>query len=288
MVTLYQQLTSEEADTYSLVLSAAGIGNRIIAADGSYQIDVPEALLDAARDAVRRYQAENPPPAVIPSAGRNDPAPVPLSGIFIALVLLAVHMAVVGSSAPQDYHRSFGADARRILSGEIYRCATALVLHADATHIAGNMAGIALFGSAVCAVTGTGVGWLMILGCGMLGNWVNAWVYRSDHLSVGASTAVFGAVGILCALQSISAVRTGRGWKRVIVVAGAGAALLAFLGTGARSDIGAHLFGWLAGILVGGAYGLLMDRPPTKRGQVIGGAIAAAVLVGAWICGVVG
>lgn len=289
MVTLYKHLMREEANTFGLVLNAAGIGNRVVETSRGCRIEVPEPLIDAARDAISRYQVENPTQATNLSTHSTDPsAPTPLSGVFIALVLLAIHLAVVGSAAPQEYSRAFGADARRILAGETYRCATALVLHADATHIAGNMAGIALFGSAVCAVTGAGVGWLMILSCGILGNLINALAYQSGHLSIGASTAVFGAIGILCAIQAVNALRTGKGWKRVIVISGAGVALLAFLGTSARSDIGAHLFGCLAGILVGGAYGLQINQAPTTRGQVMSGVIAAGVLLVAWVRGVAG
>lgn len=289
MVTLFEHLMREEANTFGLVLNAAGIGNRVVDTGQGYRIEVPAPLLDVARDAIRHYQIENPTPATIFSARPNEPsAPLPFSGVFIALVLLAIHMAVMGSAAPQDYSRAFGADARRILAGETYRCATALVLHADATHIAGNMAGIALFGSAVCAVTGAGVGWLMILACGILGNLINAWAYQSNHLSIGASTAVFGAIGILCAIQAVDALRTGKGWKRVILITGAGVALLAFLGASARSDIGAHLFGCLGGILVGGAYGMQINQPPATRGQVMSGVLAVMTLLAAWIRGVVG
>ena len=53
---------------------------------------------------------------------------------------------------------------------------------------------------------------------------MNAWAYQTNHLSVGASTAVFGAVGVLCAIQAVNAAKTGQGWKRVAVIAGAGGA----------------------------------------------------------------
>jgi hypothetical protein len=103
-----------------------------------------------------------------------------------------------------------------------------------------------------------GVGWLMITG---LRNFRKSdecfCLYESGHLSVGASTAVFGAVGILCALQAVNAARSGKGWKRMVLVFGAGVALLAFLGTSARSDLGAHLFGFFSGAVMGGAYRLV-------------------------------
>ena len=135
-------------------------------------------------------------------------------------------------------------------------------------------------------VTGSGVGWLMILASGIFGNLMNALAYETGHMSVGASTAVFGAVGILCAFQAVNAARTGKGWKRTALVFGSGLALLAFLGTSARSDVGAHLFGFLCGVLMGGAYRLWMGHALGVKGQVLCGIIAASTMLLSWIRGV--
>lgn len=283
MITLYSHLNREQAHTFSLVLSSAGIGNRVLVSTDGYRIDVPRASAETAQEVIRRYQVENPVAATDGSAGRSRLTINHLSGILVSMVLITIHLAVVSSAAPQDYIGQFGADARRILDGEVVRCATALLLHADAAHLAGNVAGIVLFGGAVCAVTGFGVGWLMILICGVLGNLINAVAHESGHLSIGASTAVFGAVGILCGLQALSALRTGKGWKRMMLIFGSGLALLAFLGTSARSDMGAHLFGFLAGVPIGGGYGLWIGTMVDKKGQLVCAALAAAGLWLSWI-----
>lgn len=289
MVTLCSHLNPEQADTFSLVLNASGIGHRVIGAKDGFRIEVPQPNAEAAWKAIGRYQAENPTTAADLATRYNAPPKIPVSGIVVALLLLCVHLSATTSSAPGDYIRVFGANARRIMDGEAYRCATALVLHADAAHIVGNMVGIVLFGGAVCTITGSGVGWLMILATGILGNWINAFAYETSHLSVGASTSVFGAVGILCVLQAINAVKSGRGWKRTVLVFGAGLALLAFLGTSARSDLGAHLFGFFSGVMMGGAYRLGMAAEPLGRKmQILFGALAAATLTLSWIRGVTG
>jgi membrane associated rhomboid family serine protease len=288
MITLCSHLTPEQANTFSLVLNSSGIGHRVAGENGGFRIEVPEANVEAALRAIGQYQAENRTAAADVASRHSLPSRVQLSGIVVALLLLCIHLSVMTSSAPEDYIRVFGANARRILAGEVYRCATALVLHADAAHVAGNMVGIVLFGGAVCAITGSGVGWLMILATGILGNWTNAFAYETGHLSVGASTSVFGAVGILCTLQAINAVRSGRGWKRMILVFGAGIALLAFLGTSPRSDLGAHLFGFFSGVLMGGAYRLWVGESVGKNMQIIAGAIAATALTLSWIRGVTG
>ena len=285
MVPVFDSLNQEQANAFSLVLNSSGIGNRVIITKRGFRIDVPKAYVDAARDVIDRYQSENPNAEAEVSVPRNRPTHKNLSGIAIALLLLSIHLAVSASSAPEDYIAVFGANARRIVDGEVYRCATALVLHADAAHIAGNMAGMGLFGGAVCMVTGSGVGWLMILASGIAGNLINALAYETGHLSVGASTAVFGAVGILCAFQAVNAARTGKGWKRAALAFGSGVALLAFLGTSARSDVGAHLFGFFCGLLMGGAYRLWMKQPLGMKGQVLCGIISASTILLSWIWG---
>lgn len=286
MVTILNCLNQEQAHTFSLVLNSSGIGNRVIGTNDGFQIDVPKPYVDAARDAIYRYQVENPITAGDSKASLSHPTHKNLSGIAVALVLLSVHLAVSASFVPEDYLTVFGANAHRIVGGEVYRCATALLLHADAAHIAGNMAGMALFGGAVCAVAGSGVGWLMILACGILGNLINAFAHETGHLSVGASTAVFGAIGILCGLQAVNAARTGKGWQRMVLVFGAGVALLAFLGTSARSDMGAHLFGFFSGVMMGGTYRLWMMRPLGKKGQIMCGSLAISALLLSWTRGV--
>lgn len=287
MITVFDSLNQEQAKTFSLVLNSSGIDHRVIGSKDGFRIDVTETAVDPARDLIRRYQSENPETDPAIPVGPSHPTRKNLTGIAVALLLLSIHLSVSASAAPEDYLTVFGANARRIVDGEVYRCVTALLLHVDAAHVAGNMAGMALFGGAVCVVTGSGVGWLMILSCGFFGNLMNAFAYETGHLSVGASTAVFGAVGLLCAFQAVNASRTGRGWKHTVLVFGSGLALLAFLGTSARSDLGAHLFGFFSGILMGAGYRLWTGRSPGMKGQVLCGVIASFVLVLAWVRGVV-
>ncbi|MGA6924368.1 MAG: rhomboid family intramembrane serine protease [Desulfosarcina sp.] len=287
MVPVFSRLDQDQANTFSLVMDASGIENRMIEATDGFRIEVPVYFVDAAQSVVGRYLGENPTLPANPPVRRHQFVPGYWSGVAVALLLLCVYVAVQTSTVPDDYVAVFGADARRIAGGQVYRCFTALVLHADAAHLSGNMVGITIFGGTVCGSFGIGVGWLMILACGFMGNLINAVVHEAGHLSIGASTAVFGAVGLLCALQAVDAFRTGRGWKRMALVLGGGLALLAFLGTSTHSDLGAHLFGFVAGIATGGAYRFLANRPPGLHAQLLSGAIAASVLLVAWVWGVV-
>jgi membrane associated rhomboid family serine protease len=141
------------------------------------------------------------------------------------------------------------------------------MLHADGVHLVGNMVGIALFGTAVCGIAGYGVGWLMILSTGILGNLLNAALMKAGHNSIGASTAIFGAIGILAGHQFYKRYRIpGKRVKAWLPLAG-GLALLGLLGSGEHSDLTAHLFGFISGICLGILYALKFRRRQEKSVQ---------------------
>lgn len=151
--------------------------------------------------------------------------------------------------------------AEAVVSGELYRVGTALFLHADVGHLAGNVliGGFFLFFAA--RVSGA---WLALGGslvAGAVGNWVNVQLHLPEpHFSIGASTAVFGTVGWLVAYPlGNGSVGAGRRWlMRVAVPLLAGLALLALLGTGtAFTDTSAHLTGFGSGVILGGGMGMI-------------------------------
>jgi membrane associated rhomboid family serine protease len=228
------------------------------------------------------YIAENPG---APPASGPDPAEakLTLSGLWVAALLLVIHVAVTYHHASEAIVRAYGADAHLILKGQIYRVITALWLHAGPLHLAGNMVGIILFATAVCSVTGVAVGWLMILLAAGLGNYLNAVFYQSAHLSIGASTAVFSAIGILAGVRFIRKPREG-GWKQSPwLPLAAGLGLLGMLGTaGERTDLMAHLFGMLSGVLMGICYGKWAWRPLPRKYEMWCWFFIAAILVAAF------
>ncbi|MCI5146747.1 MAG: rhomboid family intramembrane serine protease, partial [Candidatus Electrothrix sp. AR3] len=102
----------------------------------------------------------------------------------------------------------------------------------------------------LCRTIGYGTGWLSLLLSGAIGNLFNI-ILRSDaHYSVGFSTAIFAAIGILCGRSLIG--NQSSLIRQMILPLGAGAGMLAMLGSGGqRTDLGAHLFGLIAGLLCG-------------------------------------
>jgi membrane associated rhomboid family serine protease len=174
--------------------------------------------------------------------------------------------------------------------GEWWRTLTALTLHGDAAHIAANLATGLLFAAFVLPHFGTGLTWLGIVVSGALGNAINAWGYRGeDHASIGASTAVFGALGILVGAEFVarlSSARTRSRWQLVLPI-GAGLALLAFLGVGDEKkniDFMAHFWGFTAGLPLGAAGGWLRVKEHAPRWLQRIAALAAVALLGvAWL-----
>lgn len=249
---LYRELSWEEADIYGLVLSAMGIPYVLMRAPEGWEIRVDETDLARAADAVAQYIRENPPEPKATPPDPGDRIAAMISTAVVILVLIGIHHFVYSGLSSEFIIQKYGASATRILNGELYRVVTALFLHGDGRHLLGNIAGIAVFAPAVCGIAGTGAGWLMILLAGALGNFANAIFFQTGHLSIGASTAVFGAVGILSAHQFLEKRKTMEQRRKAWLSLGGGLALLGFMGTGEHTDITAHLFGLLAGGLIGG------------------------------------
>ena len=128
---------------------------------------------------------------------------------------------------------------------------------------------------------GPGLALLCTVLVGVLGN-AAAVVIDPHHLSIGFSTATFGALGLTSVFGFVARYRDRVQRKRAWLALGAGVALLAMTGAGERSDLLAHIFGLGAGALVG----VLVTRAEIRldvRGQVVAALLAIALLVLAWV-----
>jgi membrane associated rhomboid family serine protease len=128
---------------------------------------------------------------------------------------------------------------------------TSLTLHVDAAHLIGNLVFGILFGVFLSRAVGAGVGWLASLLAGAAGNLINVYLQGPDYRSLGASTAVFGAIGILTAYQWRQQSWSDRWWLRFAPLI-AGAIFLGYLGgSGERTDVLAHALGMSVGVVLG-------------------------------------
>jgi rhomboid protease GluP len=279
-----EQRTSE----WIVVLAAADVDYRLSFAGGQWQIHVPLEAFDLAQRELRAYEDDRDSwerkrtatPSTWLAAARSG-SPLWVAGMLISFYLW---------TGPFDRANALvcGAalDTNRLFAGEVWRLVTALTVHAGPVHLAGNVVCILFFGYAVCATFGGGLGWILILATGIIGNAVSAAVHGPDHLCVGASTACFGALGILTACQMLRNLqRFGMSrsiWSRTWLPIGAGFALLSLLGTGAQSDLLAHLFGFLSGWVL--CIPFIRWRPPTLSSgrQQLLQLVALFVVMFAW------
>ena len=233
------------AEEYSLVLATAGIEARMQPQSGAWIVSVPDEHLERATRTLAAYDLDRARP--------DDEAAPPRSaaGLVLSAVLIAIYAASGPRAAWRGAFRAGSAVAERIVAGEWWRAVTALTLHADAAHLLGNVASCALFTTAVCRVLGPGVGTALVLATGAGGNLVAASVRRTASSSVGASTAIFGALGILSARAAVRTARRRTPGRRSWMPLAAGLALLALLGTSERADLLAHLTGFVVGLALG-------------------------------------
>jgi rhomboid protease GluP len=277
----------ERIEAWSLVLDAQGIPHRRERSGWGGRLLVPADRREEALTALRLYEEENrdwppTPPAAAGAAG--------IRGSLAALLLLAVfyHVTTLRLDAfghhPIDWIALGSNDAAKVLSGQWWRLVTALTLHADVLHLLGNL----LFGGILvvllCGVFGHGLGWSLLLLSGILGNLASALAQGPSYDAVGASTALFGAIGVLAGRSALGGQRSVmRGWFLPLA---AGAALLGMLGTGGeRTDLGAHLFGFLSGLALGLLAGrrLAAHGRPGRNADALLTAAAALLPVLSWV-----
>jgi membrane associated rhomboid family serine protease len=147
-----------------------------------------------------------------------------------------------------------------------------LFLHADAAHIISNLLSGMLFGTLVARSLGAWRGWALILACGTTGNAITSAVaWPEAFTSIGASTAVFGALGILSGLGFAAMLRHHfrLSWVKTAAPILAGIVLLGLFGGGSpqgNTDVLGHLFGFSSGLTAGiliGVFSRTRNHPQT-------------------------
>lgn len=270
------------AQEWELVLLAAGLSPRMHWSRDGIVLSVPEEEVEKADAGLAAYDSEaspKPPERVEP----EGPASL-AAGLAVAAMLLVFFYTTVEWNPIVPWFERGSADAERILQGEFWRTVTALTLHADLVHAASNAIGTAIFLGAASSILGPGVGCVSVLLAGAGGNLANALVQGSPHVSIGASTSVFGAVGVLGGLGLVRRRRSAMQRRRAWVPIAAALALLGMLGTtGQRVDIWAHLFGLVFGAVVGISFGFAAPRRPKFHVQWVSGSAALAVIIYCWV-----
>lgn len=282
--------TEIQAREWTFVLTARGIPHTLRRQGGGWRLYVPRRRAEEALAEIQAYRAEREN-IVLPDPGAVSRPPsvvwpvLAIMGIVSGCWGLLLGGAMVWGRRVV-FRDSGGGDTAAMLAGQWWRAATALTLHADPAHLCGNALSAALFLSLLCRETGIGLGLALAVGAGIGGNLLKALIQGPGLYFLGASTAVFGALGALGGVR-LAGERPPHCMRRFVTV-GAVLMLLAMLGAGSEDtgtvDLAGHLFGFLSGLALGllSGWGLTRLGRPGFSVQVVLGLLAAGLLAGGW------
>lgn len=260
LATIGSYASRRAAEEHGLVVLAMQLPCWILkpaGAESGYELAVSAADAHRAGAEVRAYEKDT----LEADSAPGRPLPGFLPGRWLAfLYALGLFICYLQQTAQPQFEEQCISDNIAIIEGgQVYRAATALLLHADDFHLFGNLIFGVGFGLLVASSIGPLTGWLLIFLSGFIGNLINAHHYYPEiHRSIGASTAVFGALGILTGYGIIAAFLSPKSapWARAILPIAGGFALLGWFGLGGPEvDIMAHVYGFGAGIPLGFAAG---------------------------------
>ncbi len=201
----------------------------------------------------------------------------PVSAALLAVVV-AVHVAaaVVGDIEDPWLLLRFGANFRlAVLAGEPWRLVTSMFLHGGMIHLLFNVYALFLLGRLVEQMLGSLRFFCVYFLAGVCGSAASAYYGGPQHLSVGASGAIFGLVG--AALVGLRQLRgqVPEEWRKrlsynlLVIIA-----LNIFIGFSAKHiDNAAHIGGLLGGAL----FALLL--PGAREGGSRRGLVPLAALL---------
>jgi membrane associated rhomboid family serine protease len=295
-VEVFRSARLPECNERAFMLYAVGIASAIARDSTGCVLLVEISDAPAALEHLRQYEIERlnkpppppPPPKLHPSAWAGS--------LIYALIVTGVAFAISNGLWRLDAFDVGELDAGLVQEGQWWRVWTALTLHLDGPHLAANTLAGVWFGYLASRLLGTGNAWfLVVMGAG-LANWIEAFFGPATHRSVGASTAVFTALGLLSAYSWRTRLAYPQRWALRWGPLVAGVVLLSWTGTGGQSleepgggagqtvDVLAHALGFAVGLLAGAAAALEpVSRVLNRVPQWLAGLLALVPVVVGWI-----
>jgi len=266
----------------SFVLSAIGVDHYIDRDGDDWVLLVPAASAERADSELEKYRTENRwTPQRRPHVTVIDRGWAGIIGYLLVIWMLPTLESWLAFGLP--WRDSGTMQASLVLAGQWWRTITALTLHADLGHLVANSLFGGVFGVLVGRHFGSGLGWLLIVVCGAIGNALDAAWQTEDFRSIGASTASFAAVGLLGSFVWRRGYYRTADWRRSFAPVFAALALLAYTGMGGENtDIVAHVMGLTTGLACGAVAAGFDIRRIGLIGQCAAGAVAVALVALAW------
>jgi membrane associated rhomboid family serine protease len=252
--------TAPEGFDHSLVVLALGHVCWLMPSAAGFRLLVEPAVVGRVRAELGSYDREC---LAWPPRLSADTTALPRLDLLTPLLwLLAVLAVYRGQSQHPGWTEAGALDAAAVFDhGEFWRTFTALFLHANADHLVSNLFGGVFVFAAVLTIFGRARGWLLLGLAAIAANLaVAAMHYPGPYVSLGASTAIFAALGLLTgrAVRLAVQARHPHRWRSFFVPFAAGLTVLALYGAGAPPvDVLAHV----SGFVVGGLLGFMAGRP---------------------------
>lgn len=281
---VFESTDRQSVSDRALVLHSLGIPYQVVTAEVVSALLVPRGVMERAKFELWQYEQENKPKR------KRMALPIPryqdgIAGVAVYLLVLCLVAWLAGESAfGANWFAAGRIDGELIRHGEWWRAITALSLHGGLRHLLGNLGFGVLFGYFAGRLLGSGIAWLAILASAFAANLLNTLLLDAAHRAVGASTAVFAALGILAGYVWRARFMVQDRWPYRIGPIVGGIALLAYTGTGdENTDIGAHLVGFVCGFAVGIILTSMQKFLASVPLQRLCGAATIGIVTVAWL-----
>lgn len=278
MFNIIEAETRRQALDWALVLASQNIDAIIERnAEGKYVLIVSKRDYPRALEQINLYQTEN--------AHRRHPFRIEVAhslfdwrGVVWAIVITLFYLACENSNI--DFRAAGMMHKNGVLNGEWWRLFTAVSLHADLPHLASNAtAGLILLGMAM-VYYGAGIALFLSFLAGAGGNVLGILLHHGDYYGLGASGMVMGALGLLAATGWFAETGVSNRNNVLLKMRRIIAALLLFilLGLNPKSDVQAHIGGFLFGWLFGAVFMRILNKPSNYSLLNQLGAIATVII----------
>jgi rhomboid protease GluP len=237
-----------QALDWSLVLISQGIESTVLrrVEDGAWIVEVADTDSSRAAESIAAYERENA------TVWRRE---LKWTGLLFDSRVMVWYMALAlffwfVTQAHTDFETAGMMVRSAVLHGEWWRLFTAVTLHADIAHLAANVTTGIVFTGLAMGCFGAGNALLLSFFGGALGNVASLALHNDPFQSLGASGMVMASLGLIAAHSLIvarnerPALLMGRGLI-------AGCLLVVLLGLSPKSDVIAHLGGFIAGVGLG-------------------------------------
>jgi rhomboid protease GluP len=284
LVEVYRSLRLQDCDQQTLVLSAVGIHSLTVVRGGVFVVVVPEESAEVALRHLREVAQEAAVPVPVPKTPKLHPRGW-TGSILYALIMMGVAYAAGRGGFGFDWLESGALNGGIPSTQEWWRTVTALTLHADVGHLISNLAFGVVLGYLASRSLGGGIAWAGILLGAMMGNALDALWMPEEQRSIGASTAVFAALGMLSAYAWVLETASNLRWAKRLGPLIAGVMLLGFLGAGGeRTDVVAHVTGFISGCGLGVIFGKTPEhRFESRTLQLAAGALTLMIVAAGWL-----